>query len=267
MVKRTGWMLTILVLLLVLFFPSMEANAADTKQRIYDHAEILSADDIEKLEATAAKYSDKRETDFMVVTLDNESKDIVDYVTDFYEEEELGYDQPRGNTAIIAIDIHETKRDVFLSGFGKAEEYLDPDKLETIRGKVTPALSDGDYEHAFNQFITLSAKYITYKPGSNPANPFYNTWVQLIISIALGAAIVWMLARNPGMKVTTNHGTYRNAELTKLKEKKDRYIRTTVTKKRKPKPKSGGGGGRSSGGGFRGSTGGGRSFSGSRGKF
>lgn len=255
---------SLIVLSLFFIFPNTHVDAANEKQRIYDHADILTDEQVERLEATAAKYSDKRETDFLVITMDNESKDIVDYVGDFYEEEELGYDGPHGNVAIISIDMK--KRDVLLTGFGKAEEYLDPDKLETIRAKVTPALSDGDYEAGFDQFITLSAKYMTYKPGANPDNLLYNTWIQLALSIAIGTVIVWQLARNPGMKVTTNHGTYRDMERTKLNEKKDDYIRTTVTKKRKPKPKSGGGGG-SSGGGFRGSTGGGKSFSGSRGKF
>lgn len=265
MVKQKVTFLLLIVFMLFPLFSIQEANAQSDKQRIYDFAKILTDNEVANLEKLAAKYSEKRETDFIILTMDDPEQDIETYMGDFYDENGLGYNKEHGNTAIIALNMDEKRRDVLLAGFGKAEKYLDPDKLTTIREKVTPSLSEGDYEQAFTSFIKLSAKYMTFKPGTNPANPLYNTWVQLGLSIAIAGAIVWVLARNPGMKVTTNAATYQDEGQTKINHKKDRYIRTTVTKKRKPKPKSNSGG---SGGGFRGgSTGGGRSFSGSRGKF
>src|SRR5690625_4012021 len=256
---------TLLFMLLITFGGLSAVQAESSKQRIFDDANLLTTEEIAKLEKLAEKYSVKRERDFLIFTKDNEEKDIGKYMDDYYDEHAPGFDKAHGNTAMLGIDVHEMKRDVVLHCFGKAEKYLDSNRLTLIQEQIIPDLSDGNYFDAFVSFILLSDKYMNYRPGVNPENPFYKTWVQFAIAIVLGIIVVGMMAYHVNPKMTTNASTYQDMNRTKVLNKRDRYIRTTVTKRRKPKQSSSGGGG--SGGGGIGRTSGGFSRSSSRGKF
>lgn len=249
-------------LLFFVFIGINDVNASVEKQRIYDKASLLSDDEVMELEEIAQNYSEKRETDFIIITVEEIERDLEKYLDDFYDNEGLGFDQEHGNVAILGIDM--TRRDVVLLGFYKAEEYLDPNRLTQIRTKITPDLSAENYFTAFESFILLADEYMNYRPGVNPENPLYKTWVQLFIAIGIGALVVGIMAFHVNPKTTTTSATYRDDNKTKVLQRRDRYIRTTVTKRRKPQKSNSSGGG--SGGGF-GRTGGGHSRSSSRGKF
>ncbi len=257
----------IALLLLSFIFLSMlfsyEVHADGNKQRVYDHANLLTDKEVKDLEKLAAKYSKKRKADFIIVTVDDSGEDLQIYMDDFYDEEEFGYDKSPGPTAMIGLDMKE--RDVILSGYKELSESLDPDRLDSIREKITGSLSSGNYYDAFESFIKLSAKFMRYKPGVDPEDPLYNSWIQLLIAVGIGIATIYMMKRKVVPKTTTTSSTYRDMDQTKILNQRDRYIRTTVTKRRKPKQSSSGGGGSS--GGSIGRTSGGHARSSSRGKF
>ncbi|WP_315119694.1 TPM domain-containing protein [uncultured Clostridium sp.] len=269
--KRKTYLKGILFLIMLLIFLPFVSNvaiaASDAKQRIYDFAGLLTPEEIEELEVISSKYSAKRKTDMVILTSnDMEGKDVVKYMQDFYDEEALGYDKPHGNCAILTIDMEN--REVYLAGFYLGKEYLDDSRLDLIRSKITPDLSQGDYYKAFHDFIKTSYKYMGIRPGVNPDNVVFNLGFQIIASLATAGIIVGIMAHNSGSKITVNEGTYRDSNNSRIIQRRDDYIRTTVTKVRKPSQNtssnssSGGGGG---GGG--GVTSGGHSHSGSRGSF
>lgn len=248
-----------LLLLPLSLFPSETLAASDSKQRIFDYANLLTEEEKANLEKLASEYSAESETDFVILTTnDTEGKDIIPYMQDFNDEQALGYDKPHGNTAILTLDMKS--RDVYLAGFYKAEEYLSDSRLDQIHNKITPDLSNGDYYDAFTIFIETSSKYMGISPWINPELFVFKLWFQILAPIALAAIIVGLMAFNSGGRVTVNERTYLNtAQVTR---RKDRYVRTAVTKTRKPSNNNGSGRG---GGG--GTTGGGHSHSGSRGSF
>lgn len=253
--------------MLLLIFPiaSYKGEAAiETKQYVYDFAGLLKKDEITKLEELAQKFSVKRNTDIIILTTnDTKGKDIVPYMEDFYDEMALGYDKSHGNTAILTIDMKG--RDVYLAGFYKAEKYLDDRRLDSIRDKITPDLSSGNYYDAFHTFIKTSYKYMGIKPGVNPDNILFNIWFQISASIGLAGIIVGAMAYNSGGKVTVSAKTYEATDSSSVLHRKDQYIRTTTSRIKKPTNNNSGGG---SGGGFGGGISrGGHSHSGSRGKF
>lgn len=249
-----------------LFLPcAFTTAAADSpaKQRIYDYAGLLSESEVKELEALAEKYGEKRNTDFIILTTNNEeNKDTKEFTQDFYDEQAPGYDRPHGNTAILTLDMK--KRNVYVAGFYKAKKYLDDDRADLVRKKITPELSDGNYYKAFDSFIKISSKYMGFRPGVNPDNIFFNIWFQIVASIGIAGAVVGAMAYQSGGKVTVNARTYHDIENTRVNHKRDQYIRTTTTKRRKPSNKSSGGGFSGGGGGV---TRGGHSHSGSIGKF
>ncbi|WP_340084724.1 TPM domain-containing protein [Siminovitchia sp. FSL H7-0308] len=260
---KSTLMMAVFFLLSLLVFTTAAANSSE-KQRIYDDAGLLSESEVKKLEALAKKYGAKRNTDFIILTTNNEEgKDTKKLTQDFYDQQAPGYDKPNGNTVMLTLDMK--KRNVYVVGFYKGKKYLDNERADLVRKKITPDLSDGHYDKAFQSFIKTSSKYMGFRPGVNPENLFFNGWFQIIASLGIALAAVGIMAFNTGGRVTVNARTYHDQENTKVKQRKDQYIRTKTTKRRKPSNKNSGGSAGFGGGG--GTTKGGHSHSGSMGKF
>ena len=255
-----NWVIIASILLFTFLLPISTALAAtSSKQVIYDHAEILTDSEVKELETVARAVADKRETDFILLTTNGtEGKTIERYTEDFYDETGPGYNKDHGNAAILTVDMGN--REVYLSGFYKAEEYLDDQRLDLIRNKITPYLTNGDYANAYRMFIETADEYMDFRPGVNPENILFKLWFQVAASLVVGAIVVGMMALNIGGKITVNPRTYMDPNKSRVVKKGDAYIRTTVSKRRKPTDnnRSGGGGGISRGG---------HSHSGSKGSF
>lgn len=252
-------------LILFIMLASLPGNtgAANEKQRIFDDAGLLTNEETRLLEEIAHESSVNRETDFIILTTeDADGKKPTKYMQDKYDDMGFGYDKKHGNTAILIISMLE--RDVELDGFYKAETYLDDDRLDMIRHKITPDLSNESYFSAFETFIKTGDKYMGYRPGVNPENILFKWWFQIIMSLGIASIALGSMIYNSGGRVTTNARTYRDSNRSRILKKRDRYLRKTVTKRRKPKPSKSRGG---RGGGGGGMTSGGHSHSGSRGKF
>lgn len=243
----------------LLLLPVRTAAADETKTLIYDEAGLLSPQEYEEISAMAREYGAERETDFIILTIDDPAVQYMEaYAQDFYDEQAPGYDKPHGNAVILALNMQT--RGVSLTGYYKAEEYLDSDRLSQLRSKITPQLSDGDYRGAFETYIQTAHEYMGYEPGFNPDNPLFNIWVQLGAAFLIGGVAVGIMAYRSGGRVTVNRRTYEDASTSGVVDSQDRYIRTTTTKRKIPKNNGGG-----SGGG--GMTRGGHSHSSSSGKF
>ncbi|AUZ37495.1 YgcG family protein [Bacillus sp. MBGLi79] len=229
------------------------ARASESQQHVYDHAHLLSKTEIEKLESLSAELGAKRDTDFIIITTKGTNgEDIADYAGDFYDR------YGKGSTAILTIDMAD--REVFISGYQKAEKYLDNSRLNSIRNTISSDLSNENYFKAFETYIQLSYKDMGIKPGINPDNIFFTWWFQLIAAIAVGGIAVSIMLYQAGGKVTVNGNTYMDQRTSDVIDQYDTYIRTTVTRERKPSNDKDSG----SDGGV---TKGGTSYSGSRGSF
>ncbi|WP_218094762.1 TPM domain-containing protein [Paenibacillus solanacearum] len=257
----------LLFLVLLAAFPLKmtiaDAAAAETKTYVYDHAGVLNSEQAGRLEAMAKAYGAKRQTDIIIVTTKNAEKTDVQKLTeDFYDAQAPGFDKPHGNAVILTLDMNN--REVYLAGFYKAEQYLDDRRLDKIRTKLTPDLSSGRYELAFEKYIKTAYKYMGIRPGVNPDNILFNLWFQLATSLGIAGLIVGAMAYRSGGRVTVHRRTYEDTSASRVISKRDQYIHTTTTKQKIPKNKGGGSGGGRGGGGI---TGGGHSHSGSRGSF
>ncbi|WP_059174095.1 TPM domain-containing protein [Bacillus sp. FJAT-27445] len=287
MQKRSILVLMMLLLVLPWGMSTAKAETFDRNHYIYDEAHLLTDDESAELQHVASEHGKERETAFIIITLDGTNgKDIVQYVEDFYDEHGPGYDQPHGNTAILAIDMNE--RDVYLAGFKKAEQYLDDSRLDLIREEMTPDLSGGHYIDAFSVFINRAYEYMGNEPdvgngsytgsgligspqvnnyyefaGQPTENIFFQWWFQLIVSLIIAGVVVMIMAYGAGGRVTVNARTYMDSNRSKVMNQYDNFVRQTVTKQRKPSNNTNSGGG----GGGGGVTMGGHSHSGSRGKF
>ncbi|WP_376747403.1 TPM domain-containing protein [Brevibacillus reuszeri] len=266
--RRSGVIVTVLFLIVfcmsfALQIQTVEASGVETKQLIYDDAGLLSQDEYNELSALAKQYGAKRETDIIILTTNNEvDGDVMKMTEDFYDEKAPGYDKPHGNAVILTLDMKN--REIYLAGFYKAKTYLDNERLDKIRTKITSDLTSGDYALAFQTYIQTVDKYMGVRPGVDPDNPLFNIWVQVGASVIIGGIVVAMMTLRSGGRVTVNRMTYEDAEASGVLDHLDQYIRTTVTKQKIEKNNNSGSGG---GGGGGGTTSGGHSHSGSRGSF
>ncbi|MCL6457605.1 MAG: TPM domain-containing protein [Gorillibacterium sp.] len=263
--RRNKVILTVLIFFTVILAVSMvrpagAVAATELKQLVYDEAGLLSQEEYDQLNVMANEYGAQRETDIIIYTSNNtESMDVMKMTQDFYDEHAPGYDKSHGNAVILTMDMKN--RELYLAGFYKAEQYLDDGRLDKIRAKISPDLTNGDYELAFEKYIQTAYKYMGFSPGVNPDNILFNIWFQLAVSLGIGGIVVGLMAYHSGGRVTVDRQTYEDAGTSGVLEHQDQYIRTTVTKHKIQKSNGG------SGGGGGGRTGGGHSHSGSRGSF
>ena len=260
MVKKLGFFSFTFLVLFLLISPSL--ILANSKQYVYDNATLLNQSEIDKLEMLAEKLSEEHETDFIIVSYDEEY-DVMRYTQDFYDENELGYDKAHGNTAMLTIDMNN--REIYLAGFYKGEKYLDNERLDLIRDQITPSLTEGDYFGAFETFLEKANRYMQFRPGVNPENILFQPYFRIGVPILIAIIVVALMAFHTGGRVTTNDRTYLDTNRTRVNTRRDRFINKTVTKRRKPSNNNKGGGSGTGGGG--GITRGGHSHSGSRGSF
>lgn len=266
--RRNGAILAALLILFAVFLAvpwgvqAKEAGGTESKKLIYDEAGLLNQEAYDELNAMANRYGAQRETDIIIYTSKNvQNADVMKMTEDFYDEKAPGYDKAHGNAVILTVDMKN--REVYLAGFYKAEQYLDDERLDKIRAKLSPDLTNGDYKLAFQKYIQNVHRYMGYRPGVNPDNIFYNIWFQLIVSLGIGGIIVGIMAYHSGGRVTVHQKTYEDAGTSGVLEHRDQYIRTTTTRQKIQKNNGGGSGG----GGGGGISGGGHSHSGSRGSF
>ncbi|MEO3945302.1 TPM domain-containing protein [Gorillibacterium sp. CAU 1737] len=261
---RTKRLLLALVAFLLLsgipaWIPATMA-AGENKTLVYDEAGLLSPEERTELNELANQYGPDRETDFIIyTTLNPENTDVQKLAEDFYDEHGPGYDKTHGNAAILTLDTKN--RELYLAGFYKAKTYLDDARLDKIKARITPYLSDDNYKMAFEEYLKTANRYMGFKPGVNPDNPLFNIWVQLGGALVIGGVVVGLMAYRSGGRVTVTGGTYLNHNSSSLLDQEDRYIRTTVTKTKISNDNNSGGGG---GGG---TSSGGHSHSGSRGSY
>ncbi|MBC8080153.1 MAG: TPM domain-containing protein, partial [Gorillibacterium sp.] len=192
--RKNKAILAFIIFLAVFLTVSMDKTvwataATELKPLVYDEAGLLSQEEYDRLNLMANEYGAKRETDIVIYTSNNtESMDVMKMTEDFYDEHAPGYDKSHGNAVILTMDMKN--REVYLAGFYKAKEYLDDGRLDKIRTKITPYLTNGDYELAFEKYIKTAHKYMGFRPGANPDNIFFNGWFQLAVSLGIAGIIV-----------------------------------------------------------------------------
>lgn len=245
----------------LMFVP--KGMSAAHKQLVMDEANLFSKDELASLQSQAEKYGNKRDISYYIITIEDAGSGGVEDYTDTFYHEEVKTGDKEVDAIMVVIDMKNRRVDI--GGFGRMHEHLNDDRVDMVHDKIGADLSKGDYYDAMETFLKTSYQYSGYKLHANPQNPFYNTFVQLLVAVVIGASIVWAMVHQRGGKVTTTRRTYENIKRSKVIQKRDRYIRTSVTKRRKPKQSSSGGGGGGRGGGGRMTSGGSMRSGGSRG--
>lgn len=243
---------------------SKTSNAASDVQRIYDHAGVLNDSEKTELEALAEKYYNKNHFNYLVVTTTEKneyvpSNELVAYDAEgeveiyseaFYTYFTETYGSDYQDCIILAIDLSDNRyADIscHTSDGGKPSSRMENDRCTRVIKKISSKLTNGDYCGAMKKYMSTVNRYLQIKAGINPDSIFLKIWFQALISIIIGGVIIGVMVYQSGGKVTTSSRTYLDEKTSKLLARRDRYIRTDVTKvRRETNSSSGGGGGGSS---------------------
>ncbi len=279
---------------------------AEEIQHIYDEAGLLSTSESEELDTMCATYGEDAGLDIIILTHnDPNAVNAVRYIEDFYDQMVYGdsvlllVDMYNRDVCLQAYGnaqsyIHSKRGDVIIeeiSPFLSDGDYKTAFEIYIERSATyMKDKSDANYDHDYiydtpsgnsgsngyngnsgNNSYNGHNGYNNYNGnnGYSKDNILTNIWFQLIVSLAIGAITVGVMAYNSGGKITTGANTYMNKSHSGLIGRRDDYIRTTVTRVKKPENNNNNnhGGGFNSGGFSGGVSSGGHSHSTSSGKF
>lgn len=277
----------LLVLLCMPLTNRISASAAGNY--IDDEAELLSSTEIEQLNEEIAEFKESYDTNLYiatVTTLDGEDK--------YAYAHNIGTQNDIGNGIVILYDYEnneEGKRTLVIQSFKDdinpsstlAYDNITPERCDEITSSIASYFIDAEYYDGFYEAISLLSDTILVSPKEDnfsdsedvysPVSEEFNmageqnqhsfvhsiwgkSWVQLFISLAIGAIIVAIMLLNAGGKITTNSNTYLNQQSSRLIGHYDHYIRTQTTRRKRESSNSNssngsersGGGGSSHGG-------------------
>lgn len=161
---------------------------------------------------------------------------------------------------LVLVNMDSSNREIIIQSYGSIQDvHFPPERLQKITESIKGYFTDKEYKKGFDRCISMLSDYS--KSSIRTDAIFYRSWFQAIIAIVLATIVVSIMAINSGGKVTTTQGTYLNTSTSKLLGRRDRYVRTSITRTKRETNSGGGGGG------SRGSSSGGRSYSQGSSKF
>ena len=262
------WFLAILllaVLLVVLLAVRGRESAAertnqecDTQERVFDYADVLTADQEEALRAVIAEQEKRTACDIVLVTLNESLADYAAayeeelgyltpdrytmvYADNFYDEHKFGYDRPYGD-GVLLLDNWYREADggvySWLSTCGRAEDRFSSSMIDSL---LTEALANADQDPygAYVKYVNLFAEMMT-ESGGIPDIPVFAPLVLAVLGTVL---FVESALRNHRGSKTVNLTTYVEGGKPELMRQEDIFLRKTVTKRHIERNTGSGGGG------------------------
>lgn len=281
--KFFKWVYIALIVLAVVFFSIkgvhiMAANAGYyertnkeclTTQRVFDKADVLTDKEEQKLTELIAKREKQTGCDIVLITLNEPLEEYarsIDpgvpsnqfvriYAEQFWEENNLGYDEPNGD-GVILVDNWSRADD------GKIHTWF------CTTGIVKTAYSDEDIDHILDRVYHF-VENDPYRAYKTYVNDFYDDmlglrvfhadvppWLPILAGVIAAVVFIIVNWKSRSGKKTTTAVTYVKGQNAQFINSQDIFLRKNVVQHR-IESSSGGGGGGHSGGGGGGSHGGG----------
>ncbi len=151
-----------LFLALLLLLAASFALAVD-EQRVYDQAGLLSAAEVDLLEARIASLRTSLGVDIVLLTADEGVYDTTDYADVFYENGGFGSD---ANATGVLYFIDMQNRMAWISTTGDMIDYIDDPREEMILDDQMNYLSEGDYYGAFDVALDWTEDFVNDGVGA-----------------------------------------------------------------------------------------------------
>lgn len=256
MKKSVTILLSLAILLIFCLGMALPVSGAPLEQ-IYlrDNGDVLTDAEEARLSEKLEKVGRERECDIAVVTVRTlNGRNVQRYAHELYDIH--GYGQGSDRDGILLL-ISVGDREYAFSVNGFAHRSLSEKALDRIEDDVVASLSEDRYAAAIDAFADNCDYLLGLARDGKSYNPF--PWVILPISLVLGFLIALVSVNSMKNKLKTvrfagNAANYVRRDSLVLRDSREIYLYSTVTKI--PKPKNNGSGRSSSGGSSGGSRGG-----------
>ena len=216
---------------------------------VYDEAELLNDSEELALEEKLADLSNKHDAQIVVCTIGSmDGGDIDEYLEFLYDEMGFGYGENHdGVLLLVCMDPREYR--ILSNGF--AGEAIDSGDIDSIGDVIVSDLSDGNYADAFEAFADQCDYYLDGYQNGFPFNAGKNLAICLIIGIAAGLIVAFVLkGQLKTVRKQNQANVYVKPGSMQVTVHNDFFLYRDVTRtKKESSNSSSGGSSRSSGGG------------------
>lgn len=208
--------------------------ASAVNHYVVDNAGLLTAEEAAALEERSIEFKSISDMELVILTVDSlGSKTAMAYADDYF-------DAHYGENGILLL-IAITEQEWYISTTGTSIEAFTETELMDMEDGIMMYLPDGEYNEAFNRFLS-DAEFYWNEEGVS------NFTVSLILAIPVGAIIagIVLLIMRSMMNTKTSQrdaGAYTVDNSYHLHTHQDLFLYSNISKRRRPKdpPKSSGG--------------------------
>lgn len=245
MKKKISAIIFVLILCVSMALPvfAEQEGFADEYYRVADMAELLSDSEEAALIEKLDEISIRQKMDVVVITTnDLEGFSVQDYADIMYEECKFGYGSDKDGLLLL---ISMQDNDWYISTCGYGITAFTDSGIDYIGEQITPDLSKGNFNAAFNKYAELCDKFITkarngkpYNSRNLPREPLSLIWIP--IAIVIGFAIAKIIVGQMKSKLKTvrsqaaANNYIKNGSMN-ITESRDLFLYHTVTRTAKPK--------------------------------
>lgn len=238
--KKTVCLISVL---LIIVFTALPVYAA--KERVIDTADLLTAEEEQKLSALAGEVYEKYGVDIVILLEDTYVSGTQRHAEDYYDNG--GY---ADDGIIFYLSVYD--RDWYMATSGSCMDTLSDSRLDDIFEEIKSDLAKNEFYDALSSFIHLCEGYIEAGPSSS-ATPVggYILNMCILLPVAFVVALVVVSLEKKKMNTAVlqkNANDYIINGSVDIKEQKDVLVTSTVTRVPISQGSGSGGGGRSHGG-------------------
>lgn len=225
----------IIVCLFMLFCLVMPVSAQT--YHVFDNANLLTDEEVEKIESVIDNFISKTNMDFVVLTNSEPHNSSAQVISDdFYDYNGFGIGDS-SNGMLYFIDMYE--RTHYISTTGEMISILTDQRIDNLIEKAGSYLTDKNYAEGIIYMINNVEAYVN--SGGKMLSSGEITMCFLIAIVVL-LVFVFGVKKNYNLKGKTYSYAYQNQTDIDITSRLDQYTHTTVSRVRKQEPKSDGGG-------------------------
>lgn len=248
--KKLMMMVSVMLLTLMVATPIFATTASEEAVRLYDAADLLTAEEEVEIEAALDEISVRQAFDVIIATAPSyEGVDIEAAAETFFDANGVGYGKT-DDGILLFVSMAERELNVYVDGYGMTAFTIFG--REQLVDELTYYLSSDDFYGAFSSFGPWCDDFVTQAKAGTPYNEDHPAFeltfgekvtaaiVIYIICMVIGAIIaliIMLVARGKLISVTEAYDAadYVRAGSLKLTREEEVYVRTDVDKRPKPK--------------------------------
>lgn len=215
-----------------------------TYPRLMDEAGLLSSDEAAEIKAKLDEISERQKFDVVIATVNSLSgKTPREYADDLYDYSGFGFGENKDGVLFL---ISMEDRDWYITTTGYGIAAITDAGREYIADKFTGYLSDGDYAEAFRIYANEVDRFVTnaaetgkpYDVGNLPHDPLSLIWIpiSLVVGLIIAAGVVGgMKSKLRSVSFAAAADSYVKSGSMNVRESRDMFLYSTVSRTAKPK--------------------------------